>query len=186
MIIQKNAFTLIELIVWISIIAIISIWISRLYWSNIPDKQRLELFTSKLVSVIDTVKNYALVWKWVWENLETPKYYKVVLTKSWVSLSGSTLVTYYNTGLTDVYFNDMSINPFDKYYNIHWIKCITLAWVWWTNPNNITIWYEWSNITLSWCSNNYEKIVEIELYYKWFKNKIRLNSISWVLEEVKY
>lgn len=179
MIYQKKAFTLIELIVWIAIISLISLWISKLYWSNIPDKQRLDLFTNKLIWIIDSVKNYSLVWKWIWTNLETPKYFKIELS-TW-----SYLKTYYNTWTTDIYYPLMSINPFNDFYEIHSIKCIRLDESSSTPVSDLSITYEWSNITLSWCSDNYEKIVDIELYYKWFKNKLRLNAISWVLEEIK-
>ncbi len=176
---QKKAFSLIELIVWIVIISIVSLWITKLFWNKIPDKLRLDLFTNRVTWVIDSVKNYALVWKWIWPNLDTPKYFKIDLSRSW-----SYIKTYYNTGGIDNYYSPMSLNPFWEYYQIFSIKCNNLTLSSWSFVPNISISYKWSNITFSWCDNDYQKIVDIELYYKWFKNKLRLNSISWVLEQV--
>lgn len=177
---QKNAFTLVELIVWIAIIWLISLWITNMYSSNLPDRQKLDLFTNKVVWIIDSVKNYSLVWKWIWTDLITPNYFKMELSRS-----GSYLKTFFNTWGTDIYYSPMSINPFDTYYNINSIKCIWLDYSSWAVVDDISITYNWSNITLSWCLNNYQKIIDLELAYKWFKKTIRLNSISWVLEEIK-
>ncbi len=187
---KKKAFTLIELIVWISIIAIVTLWVANLYWSNIPDKQKLDLFTNKIVWIIDSVKNYALVWKWIWNDLETPKYFKIELS-TWVLLSGtytgSYLKTYYNTWSSDVLYNEMSINSFNVFYNINSLKCKKL------DPLNesiedlskISIIFKWSTATFSWCSDNYHKIVDINFWYKWFNKTIRINALNWVVEEFK-
>lgn len=180
---NKKAFTLIELLVWITILGLLTMWITKLYSSNIPDKQKLDLFTNKFVWTIDSIKNYSLVWKWIWSNLETPKYFKIELSKSW-----SYLKTFYNTWwLSDIYYNQFSLDPFWEYYDIYSISCKNLDL---TNTDIITSWnmsiiYEWTNIVLSWCTDSYQKVVDIELYYKWFKNIIRLNTISWVLEEIR-
>ena len=179
MIYYKKAFTLLELMVWIAIISIISLWISNLYWSNIPDKQRLDIFTNKVISIIDSVKNYALVWKWIWQYIETPKYYKIDIS------TGSYLRTYYNTWIIDTLFYPLSIDTFTSSYSIKSITCKNLDLTNLSTTNAISIFYEWSTISLSWCIDNYQKIVDIELFFKWFTNIIRLNSISWVLEEIK-
>lgn len=178
---QKNAFTLVELIVWIAIIWLISLWITNMYSSNLPDRQKLDLFANRFVWIIDSVKNYSLVWKWIWTELVTPNYFKMELSRT-----GSYLKTFFNTWGTDVYYPPMSINPFDTYYKIYSIKCISLDLSSWDQVDDISITYNWSNITLSWCLNDYQKIVDLELAYKVrFKKTIRLNSISWVLEEIK-
>jgi prepilin-type N-terminal cleavage/methylation domain-containing protein len=190
MIYQKKAFTLIELMVWISIISIISLWVTKLFWNKIPDKLRLDLFTNKFTWIIDSVKNYALVWKWIWPTLETPKYFKIDIarTESWKlnEVSGSGYIkTYYNTWLTDTYYAPMSLDKFANYYHISEISCKNLDLSNITSTiDNISISYEWSNIVLSWCVDNYQKIVDLELFYKWFKKILRLNVISWVLEEI--
>ncbi len=177
---KKNAFTLIELIVWIAIIGILSLWIKNLYWNSIPDKQKLNLFTTKLVWIINTVKNYSLVWKWIWTTLETPIYFKMKISKSW---SGS-LETYYNTWATDFLYEPLSITNFDQYYSIQSIQCKSLDLIASWSISNVDISFEWSNITLSWCIDNYHKIIDINLLYKGFKKIIRLNGISWVVEEI--
>ena len=188
---KKKAFTLIELIVWIAIIAIITLWITKLYWSNIPDKQKLDLFTNKIIWIIDSVKNYALVWKWIWNNLDTPKYFKIELSTGTLSagtFTWSYLQTYYSTwSNVDVIYDEMSIKSFNEFYNINSIQCKKIDL---SDPKDaidgiVSISFEWSNATLSWCTDNYHKIVDIELYYKSFRKVIRLNALSWVVEEIK-
>ncbi|NDK07769.1 prepilin-type N-terminal cleavage/methylation domain-containing protein [Candidatus Gracilibacteria bacterium] len=183
MIRNKKAFTIIELLVGITIISLITIGITKLYTSDIPDKQKLDLFTNKIVGIFDTIKNYSLVGKGVGADLVTPNYYLIELSKS-----GSYLKTYYSTGgLNNTYYNQMSVNPLGEHYNIHSIKCNTLALNNSTLSINddISIKYENGNITLSGCTNSYQKIVDIELYYKGFKKVLRLNSISGVLEQIR-
>ncbi len=187
---KKKAFTLIELLVWIAIISIITLWITKLYWNNIPDKQKLDLFTNKIIWIIDSVKNYALVWKWIWTTLETPKYFKIELSAGVLSagiFSGSYLKTYYNTWTTDVLYDEMTIPTFNEFYNISSIKCKKLDLTDDLNAidGKVYISFEWSNSTLSWCTDDFHKIVDIELYYKSFRKIIRLNALSWVIEEIK-
>jgi len=173
---KKKAFTLIELMVWISIIAIITLWVLKLYSNNIPDKQKLDLFTNKIVWIIDIVKNYSLVWKWIWINLDTPKYFKIELS-TW-----SYIKTYYNTWSSEVLYNEMTINPFNEFYKINSLKCKKLDLSGEESINNISIIFEWSSISFSWCSDNYHKIVDINLWYGWFNKIIRVNALNWVVE----
>ncbi|MFA5916742.1 MAG: type II secretion system protein [Candidatus Gracilibacteria bacterium] len=188
---KKRAFTLIELLVGITIIGIISLGVAKLYGSNIPDKQKLDLFTNKIIGIIDSVKNYALVGKGIGTNLETPKYFKIELSTGGLSagtFTGSYLKTYYNTGSTYESYDEMSINSFNEFYNIHSIKCKKIDDL--TDSLDATngkvdIIFEGSNTTLSGCTNNYYKIVDIELYYKSFRKVIRLNALSGVIEEIK-
>lgn len=185
---KKKAFTLIELIVWIAIIAIITLWITKLYWSNIPDKQKLDLFTNKIIWIIDSVKNYSLVWKWIWNDLETPKYFRIELS-TWVLSAGtftwSYLKTYYNTWSSDVLYDEMTIKTFNEFYNIRSLKCQKLDLSGDEYISKISVIFKWSSASFSWCSDNYHKIVDINLWYKWFNKIIRLNALNWVVEEIK-
>lgn len=180
---NKKAFTIIELLVWITIISLITLWITKLYSSDIPDRQKLDLFTNKVIWIFDTVKNYSLVWKWIWLNLDTPKYFEIELSNTWDYLK-----TYYSTWWTSkIYYTQMSLFPFWEHFSIYSLRCNNLTLNDPSNPINDTIFikYEWWNISLSWCTNSYQKIIDFEFYYKWFKKSLRLNSISWVLEQIK-
>lgn len=174
---KKQAFTLIEIMVWISIISIITFWVINLYSNNTSDKQKLNIFTNRLIWKIDTVKNYALVWKWIWVTLETPKYFKI-------NFSSGSLKSYYNTWATDMIYKDLSLDPFENYYWINSIECKNLDLSNVTYSNSIDVSYIWSNITLTWCSDMYQKVIDFWVYYKWFNNILRLNTISWILEKV--
>ncbi len=175
---KNKAFTLIEIMVWIAIISIVSFWVMKLYSNNTSDIQKLNIFTNKIIWKIDTVKNYALVWKWIWINLETPTYFKAEFS-TWNYLN-----TYYSTWSTDIIYDELSINPFDNFYEIKSIQCKNLDLTNISNTSLINIFYKWTNISMSWCSDSYQKIVDLELYYKWFSNNLRINTISWVMEKV--
>lgn len=176
---QNNWFTLIELMVWISIIWIVSFWIFNLYWNQTSDKQKLNIFTNKIIWKIDTAKNYSLVWKWIWINLDTPKYFKVEFS-TW-----NYLKTYYNTWTTDNIFNELSILNFENFYELKSIKCKNIDLSNISETNLVSVSYEWTNITLSWCTDSYQKVVDLELFYKWFSNTLRLNAVSWVLQKLR-
>ena len=78
---HKKAFTMIELLVIITIIAIMFFASNNLIFTKTQDSKKLEIFVNKIVSIFDTAKNYSLTWKWIWTNLETPNYWKLKIQK---------------------------------------------------------------------------------------------------------
>lgn len=179
---KKNAFTLIEILVVIVIVWIVTLWASSLYSKNLWDRQKLSIETNKFITIIESIKNNALVGKWVWVDLITPDYYNVVVwydeAWSWYVLSS------YNTWTTEnINFPSMSLEKYD----IRRITCSNLDW---SNSDNtikeVTIKYEWNNISATWCNDPSRKVIDVMIWYKSFSSRVKLNTISWVMEEVRF
>jgi len=176
-----SAFTLIELLTVISIIWIITLWVSRIYLNSTNDRQNLNVFIVKFSSILDTVKNFSLVWKWIWPDLVTPLSYIVSVSTWWY------ITTYYNTWFTDEVYDPLTIPSLDSNYKINSITCRNIAntTTLVSQKNNIDIIYKWSIITLSWCTNSTtQRIVDFNLMYKGYFKTLRFNSVSWVLTEL--
>lgn len=176
---KKKAFTLIELMVWISIVWIISISVANLYTKSNTDKQKLEIYTNKIIWKIDTVKNYALVWKWIGANLSTPINYKIQFS-TW-----NYIKTFFNTWWIDNIYNELSLAPFDYPYKLKSIECKKLDLTSPTNSTWIIVTINWWNLSLTWCNNSYLKIVDFKISLNKYENTIRFNTISWVMENLK-
>ncbi len=180
-VLQKNAFTLIELLVIITIIIIITLSSSQLFQNNSQNKQRTDIFLNQIVSKIDTVKNYALVWKWVWTwtIFETPTYRKVVFS-TWTLWNK---ITWFTSSWTVESSYDYLNIYFDKFYSLNKIECknadlTNVSSVW-----NIELKIEWSVMNLSWCVSKSQKIIDLEVQFNNFKNKIRINTVNSVVEK---
>ena len=75
--VTQQGFTLIELLVWIVIVIIIILWITKVDFNKIWDKQRLDKKVIQIISQIETIRNNSLLWKWIWVNLDVPEKYKI-------------------------------------------------------------------------------------------------------------
>lgn len=177
---KKYAFTLIELLVVIIIVTILTIWISSLYSKNMWDRQRLNIQTNLLITILDTTKNNALVWKWIWRNLDVPEYYNLEIKKNKDWNQWSLKTSYFLTWITN--YPDLSIENYD----IKNIFCFNLDWTIITESESITIKYEWNNISATWCSSESQKLVEVIVWFKSFFSKVKINTITWVIEDIKY
>ena len=80
---NHNAFTLIELMVVIGIIAILILGSNFLNFNKVSNKQKLDTKTIRIVSQIEEIRNNSLLWKWIWTELIVPKKYRIDFSTSW-------------------------------------------------------------------------------------------------------
>ena len=174
---SKTAFTLIEILVVISMIMILVIWLSRIDLSKGQDVQQSLSFSQKLQIPIEKTITNALIWKWIWTSLMVPSAWKIDISKanSW------TLITSYTWGsriqyetITAEKLSEISnIRCYDLNNNLTQTMNITETWTIY-----ITWCQIWTNCIWSW------KIMEIETKYKkLFPHKIRINSVSGIVEK---
>jgi len=191
---KNKAFTLIEILVWITIVSILIIWISNINFNTISEKKRLDRSIIKIVSQIETVRNNSLLGKWIWENLEIPKNYELHIWNTW----SWKIVIYYNTWSTDsekqIYNLEKDIKFWDNFENISKMTCLDIKWNIVTdedNDNNIKNWtgiikFEWKNLTILWaCDKPKSKIFEFEITRKTHKQNIQINTLNWLIEVKK-
>ena len=166
-----KAFTLIEIMVVISIITIITLWASRINFNTFNDRQRLEIFSNNIRTSFENIRNNALLWKWVWGDTLTPQNWKMTLSWTWIT-------TFYDTTT----YNEWNIIPANG-YSIKNISCASLDGTP-TNVNvnivNITI--HWQDLSLSGDCNETDKIVSFTTNYKQFTHTLTINSINGIIE----
>lgn len=178
----KLGFTLLELMVVIALIWVIIIWISKLNFNSLSDKQRLDWFFYKIKTNIETTRNNVLIWKEIkdWANTIVSNKWKIVIN----NFGSGTLKTYYHNWTNYIAYSDKDITP-EKHYSIS-AKCekldnsseelLTAVW-------NIII--EWWNLSFTWwwsCGLT-RKILRIEVKYRDKIKNFTINTISWVIEE---
>ncbi|MDD2871604.1 MAG: prepilin-type N-terminal cleavage/methylation domain-containing protein [Candidatus Gracilibacteria bacterium] len=73
----RNAFTLAELMVGITIISILAIGVSNINFNRLNTKQKLEIFTNNIKTDFETIRNNALSGKGIGANLDVPQKWKI-------------------------------------------------------------------------------------------------------------
>lgn len=123
-------FTLIELMVGITVIGILALGWMRLDFNKISDAQYIRIFTGKIISLYETTRNNMLIGRSIDTAGTTPSIWKIEIP-IW---SGKTLTTSYSTW--GVYINYTAWTH--VYKSSEWISkinCYTSAG---TNTNTIT------------------------------------------------
>lgn len=175
---NRKAFTLLEIMVVIALIAIIMTWVSTLNFSSLSNSQKAEILANKIISQIEEARNNILVWKWE-TNTTTP---------SWFSNIKS-----YNITLEKNFFEVKkqkdTAEVTEKKYNFENNEKITnLFCINWTNTTNlwekmsIKFFPEWICI---WKNKNDCNCLsgEIVLEFNWSKKTIIFDSISWLVKQ---
>ncbi len=174
-------FTLIEVLVVISIIAILVVWIARLDFNRLSGKQKVEIFWNKIVSNIETIMTNALLWKWVWEKLYTPDEWKIEISEagSWK------LITSYLSWSSRIYHSIDSMDNITYPYSISNIECKDLVFpysTWALSSSTWTIIINQGNLSLSGCQDTGYRIIKFDALYLDNKRTIELNAINAVIE----
>ena len=185
--ISNTAFTLIELMVVIAIIAILILGSNFLNFNKVSNKQKLDTKTIRIVSQIEEIRNNSLLWKWIWTELVVPEKYKIDFSTSW---SWVIKAQYFSWSYIDYNF-DKEISFSNNFDSISEIKCFKLnnstsentfnSWSNWT----WTILIEWANMSLSWSCDSTTKILELTIKRKANTKKIQINTLNWLIEIVK-
>lgn len=116
-------FTLIELMVGITVIGILALGWMKLNFNKISDAQYIRIFTGKIISLYETTRNNMLIGRSINTAGTTPSIWKIEIP-IW---SGKTLTTSYSTW--GVYI-DYSLGKY-VYKAAEWISkinCYTATW----------------------------------------------------------
>jgi hypothetical protein len=186
MIIYKNnkAFTLIELMVWITILWVLAFAITNIDFNRLSNSQKLDIFSWNIKNSYETIRNNALSWKWIWVNLIVPYKWTINFSKnnnwtiSWEAYDESNAIL------------DNSIINIPSDFSISSIKC----WEYLENrtlynemTNTWTIEFNWINIGLNinWdinCDANKDKVLELIIQNKQETKIININTLNWLFE----
>lgn len=175
-IIPIHGFTVGELMVWIALISILGVWISQINFNRLSNQQNSEIELVKITSIIQWVRNNALIGKAVWENLDSPDNWFVTIdtTGSWTISSG------WNIGAgSGVYASWNQRAP----YSIQNLRCQRLDGVndTWSNPV-ITVTYVWSQASISGCNDSSYKKVVFDLFTNDVSKEVSINAVTWIVK----
>jgi len=139
-------------------------------WSS----QKLEIFTNSIITHIETIRNNSLLWKWIWQELNTPEKWRIEFSRS-----PSNIITKYFDGND---WNNYHNIVFRENYDIKEIRCWTTV----INDESLNTW-TWSiifdqiNSTIYWdCEDNSN--IEIDITNKSNNTTIEFNSLNWLIK----
>lgn len=173
---NTSGLTLIELVVAVGLIWLLFLAFSWVNFNKNIDNQKANEFYWQILSHIETIKNYSLLWKWVGTNLLTPN-------KWTLRINNNNIQTYFQTGSTPELFTGSSVS-FDNFENIWPIRCTYLDGSNPEIPTSIDIDIQGTQMIFTGstlCTNNH-KILEIQTNYKNISKKILINSVSGIIE----
>lgn len=177
---QKNifrAFTLPELLVAIAIISVLALGISQFNFNRLSQKQQIEIEVVKLISLIEDVRNNALIGRWVGTSLVTPTAWNITLSND---TSSGTILTQYYSGSLNTYNTWNTRFPF----SIQEIRCENINGSNSTTSRRINLSFTWTlwgiNSGCTWIVN--PKIIEIDYGLPDLQKTIHFNLLSGVIE----
>jgi prepilin-type N-terminal cleavage/methylation domain-containing protein len=164
-----NAFTLIELMVVITISWILVVWVSNVDWNRLSDRQKFTIFQNRIISEIETVRNNALFWKGIWASLDVPETWTIDVSRDWFDIS------HQSWAISTAYTNsNIWLKQFETIQDLYcWSTQIP------PSATPITVIIENADINFTWatvCDD--EHLLSVVLEYRWFTGAIELNSIN--------
>jgi len=178
---NNKAFTLVEILVIITIIAIIIIWSNSMNFNKWRDREELELLKNSVVSKFETVRNNSMMWKWIWTDLDHPTQVKITFS-TWSDI----MKTEYKTWATFVNDTENTIIDATLVKSISKINCQKIDWTiitWLWNISSWVVLIEWDKLTLTWwCNNDLAKKIQLNFSYKNEVSTWTINVVNWLIE----
>ncbi|MDD3145645.1 MAG: prepilin-type N-terminal cleavage/methylation domain-containing protein [Candidatus Gracilibacteria bacterium] len=178
-----NGFTIIELLVAIAIVVTIVIGSNNISFKYVSDKQNLEIFTNKVISEIERIRNNSLIGKGIGTNLDVPEKWKIEFNSGWNGTSSGNIVSSYYDGTSWINENNLKM---DKLIEIKKVKCIDVNGVIssLTSSQTGAILFEGGKYSLTgsvFCPSNYSNI-EIETMSKLFTGSINFDIVTGLIK----
>lgn len=178
-----QAFTLVEVMVALVVIGIVVFWIARINFNQVTDTQKVSIFSNKIVSTIEWIRNMTLTWKSVTTSQYTPSEW----TLNIVINSASTYIRpyYRNSWWTLVEYPQLRFRLQENEL-VTGIRCKSIDGTY--APTTITSWtftisFTDNSTTFSGCATD-ERIIEIYTQFKAASQTIVFNGITSIIESV--
>lgn len=175
---NKKAFTLIEIMVVIVLIMIFYLWIRSLNFNSKTNEQNLEIYSNKIVSILENTRNDILFWKIkFWTSNE-----KTIEEELLIDLDQSKIWNIFPTKkerIENLYCNWSEIINWNKFKIIFRNDKIYLY------PENYDInSINWNPEELK-CNNNFLSKLNIITELNWIKFDIEIDTVSWLIKKTK-
>jgi prepilin-type N-terminal cleavage/methylation domain-containing protein len=167
------AFTLGELLVVMTIIGILAVWISNTNFSRLSQKQQVSIEAVKIINLIETARDSALIWRWVGVNLLTPESWSIEIDNS--ASSGSLVSRYLSGSLS--YTGSTWASPLP--FSISNLECRSLNDSLNTASWSFIIRFTWSQWEVTNCN---DKKINFDYGIGTLTQNITINTLSGVIE----
>ncbi len=182
---NKNAFSLIELVVVIGLITFIALTATSLNFQWLSDKQKLEIFSNRIITQIEAIRNDALVWKNLYDTtkkiwFEDIEQWEIEINKTTATLE----VTAYPKQKDISEVKEPRIVTTNKVSTWEKIEALKCNWAWWEKSiDSVKIVFEWTKTAkVIWEDCNENSILQFELSYSKEKWIIEFDPVSWLVE----
>ena len=182
---NKNAFSLIELVVVIGLITFIALTATSLNFQWLSDKQKLEIFSNRIITQIEAIRNDALVWKNLYDKtkkiwFEDIEQWEIAINKTTATLE----VTAYPKQKDISEVKEPRIVTTNKVSTWEKIEALKCNWAWWEKSiDSVKIVFEWTKTAkVIWEDCNENSILQFELSYSKEKWIIEFDPVSWLVE----
>ena len=182
---NKNAFSLIELVVVIGLITFIALTATSLNFQWLSDKQKLEIFSNRIITQIEAIRNDALVWKNLYDTtkkiwFEDIEQWEIAINKTTATLE----VTAYPKQKDISEVKEPRIVTTNKASTWEKIEALKCNWAWWEKSiDSAKIVFEWTKTAkVIWEDCNENSILQFELSYSKEKWIIEFDPVSWLVE----
>ncbi len=177
---SKKAFTVMELLVVITVMIIIVIWATNVNFNTSTTKQRLEIFTNRIVSEIETIRTNDLVGRAELEgsNLEIPE--------RWIIEFSSDNNWKMETKLVNNLWNTKVIKTLniEDWYSIDEIWCTHPTTGNYNITDNASIFFEKWKYYLNWIGCQWwHNLITIKTFFNWVDQEISFDIINWLIKK---
>lgn len=177
---HNHGFTLIEMIVVIMLIGIFTLWATSVDFSRLSMRQEQAVFTNDIIQTLQTVKNYAFQGKAVGNPLETPDTWKVQISPTW----NWAINTSYSLSTVSNNYPSLSFSA-EQWYTIWSIICKSFDRTISEQVSSaVSITFSGDDMSVSGCSSNTYKILEISTSHAGFSDVIEINTVNGVIQKV--
>ena len=186
---SKKGFTIIELLVVITIISIMVVWVMNMRFDS-SDTEKLNILDNEIITNLEQIRDFSLIWKWILNSwkLEIPDSRKTIISPSDWTISFWKIEKKYTINST---VSDYSEYIVQKPFKIDKIECRLLNNI--VNEisatDSVTIKFEWQKISINStdinCQDKVKEIIITTNILEKRKNKISINKLSGVIQKVK-
>ena len=156
---NKNAFSLIELVVVIGLITFIALTATSLNFQWLSDKQKLEIFSNRIITQIEAIRNDALVWKNLYDTTKKIWFEDI---EQWEIAINKTIAT-------------LEVTAYPRQTDISEVKEPRIV-----TTNKASAWEKIEALIWEGCNEN--SILQFELSYSKEKWIIEFDPVSWLVE----
>lgn len=177
---KKSGFTLIELLVVISVILLLFLAGNQLDFNRMWSQERIEIFNTKILSHYETIRNNALLGKWIDTDIDVPDKWKIRYSSA---SNGSVLSQYsINNGSSWVNYDEITPLVPDR-HSIQNLNCYDL------NGNtaqssgtSAEIIFDGNDITLGWKCSTAARVLEFETQFLDITYDVSINVLNGTMD----